>query len=109
MISKILGERLRNYRNQKGWSQEKLAERAGLHPTYIGQLERGEKNATIDSICKVANALEIPLEQLFEKINQIDAKNNIASECYDIILSRPVDEQEQLRSILIAVICYKGK
>ena len=43
MISKVLGERLRSYRNQKGWSQEKLAERAGLHPTYIGQLERGEK------------------------------------------------------------------
>ncbi len=109
MISKVLGERLRSYRNQKGWSQEKLAERAGLHPTYIGQLERGEKNATIDSICKVANALGVPLEQLFEKINQIDTDSNIASECYDIILSRPIDEQKQLRSILTAIIYYKSK
>ena len=42
-ISYIIGERLRSYRRQKGWSQELLAEHADLHATYIGQLERGEK------------------------------------------------------------------
>ena len=42
-IAKIIGQRIRNYRTQKGLSQEKLAELAGCHPTYIGQLERGEK------------------------------------------------------------------
>lgn len=46
-IAKIIGQRIRNYRTQKGLSQEKLAELAGCHPTYIGQLERGEKNATL--------------------------------------------------------------
>ena len=40
-ISYIIGERLRSYRRQKGWSQELLAEHADLHATYIGQLERG--------------------------------------------------------------------
>ena len=40
-IAKIIGQRIRNYRTQKGLSQEKLAELAGCHPTYIGQLERG--------------------------------------------------------------------
>ena len=48
-IAKIIGQRIRNYRTQKGLSQEKLAELAGCHPTYIGQLERGEKNATLES------------------------------------------------------------
>ena len=42
-IARELGERLRAYRTQRGWSQEELAERADLHTTYIGQLERGEK------------------------------------------------------------------
>lgn len=51
-ISKITGQRIRNYRVQQGLSQEKLAEMAGCHPTYIGQLERGEKNATLESIEK---------------------------------------------------------
>ena len=49
-IAKIIGQRIRNYRTQKGLSQEKLAELAGCHPTYIGQLERGEKNATLESV-----------------------------------------------------------
>ena len=49
-IAKILGQRIRNYRTSKGLSQEKLAELSGCHPTYIGQLERGEKNATVESV-----------------------------------------------------------
>ena len=55
-IAKIIGQRIRNYRTQKGLSQEKLAELAGCHPTYIGQLERGEKNATLESVEKIAKA-----------------------------------------------------
>ena len=43
-IAKIIGDRIRAYRNQKGWSQEYLAEKAEVHHTYIGQLERGEKD-----------------------------------------------------------------
>ena len=49
-IAKIIGQRLRCYRIQSGLSQEKVAERSGCHPTYIGQVERGEKNATLESI-----------------------------------------------------------
>ena len=49
-IAKILGQRIRNHRTAKGLSQERLAELSGCHPTYIGQIERGEKNATIESI-----------------------------------------------------------
>lgn len=48
-LTKIIGQRVRNYRTEKGLSQEKLAELSGCHPTYIGQVERGEKNATLDS------------------------------------------------------------
>ena len=48
-IAKSIGQRIRNYRTKQGLSQEKLAELSGCHPTYIGQLERGEKNATLRS------------------------------------------------------------
>ena len=41
-IAKIIGQRIRGYRNEKNLSQKKLAEMAGCHPTYIGQVERGE-------------------------------------------------------------------
>ena len=57
-IAKVIGQRIRNYRTQKGLSQEKLAELAGCHPTYIGQLERGEKNATLESVEKIRKKRE---------------------------------------------------
>ncbi|MDA2925645.1 helix-turn-helix domain-containing protein [Acidobacteria bacterium AH-259-G07] len=43
-IRSRLGERVRHLRTHLGWSQEKLAEKAGLHPTYVGGIERGERN-----------------------------------------------------------------
>ena len=56
-ISIETGRRIRMYRAQQHLSQEELAEKCGMHPTYIGQLERGEKNATLESISKVATGL----------------------------------------------------
>ncbi len=43
MMTQTIGRKLRQFRQKKGYSQETLADRAGLHPTYIGQVERGEK------------------------------------------------------------------
>lgn len=60
-MTKLIGLRIRNYRIQSGLNQEQLAELAGCHPTYIGQIERGEKNATIESILKITKALKISL------------------------------------------------
>ena len=76
-ISKFIGQRIRNYRTQQKLSQEKLAELSGCHPTYIGQVERGEKNATLESIEKIASALNIPLAQLFEKLGDGENADSI--------------------------------
>lgn len=48
-------------------SQEKLAERAGLHPTYISMVERGLRNPTIDAAAKIAKALKVTLPRLLEE------------------------------------------
>ena len=58
------GKKVRKERLQRGLSQEKLAEKAGLHRTYIGMIERGEKNITILNIIKIAKALEITPKEL---------------------------------------------
>ena len=52
-ISETVGKRLRIRRTELGYSQELTSEKAGLHPTYIGQVERGEKNLTIESLEKI--------------------------------------------------------
>ena len=66
-ITTIVGQRLRLRRQELGYSQELTSEKAGLHPTYIGQVERGEKNATLESIEKIVAALNVPLSKLFDK------------------------------------------
>ncbi len=109
-IAKVVGQRIRNYRTQKGLSQDKLAELSGFHPTYIGQLERGEKNATLESIEKISSALQLSLSTLFEGIDSIsnDARN-IPLECYELIATKTKGEQEQIYKILIEMDVYKNK
>jgi transcriptional regulator with XRE-family HTH domain len=57
--------RLRELRLSKGLSQEKLAELCGLHRTYVGSVERAERNVSIDNIEKLANALQVEARDLF--------------------------------------------
>ena len=107
-ITKIIGQRIRNYRTAKGWSQEKLAELAGCHHTYIGQLERGEKNATVESVEKIALALDLPLSTLFEMLGAKNTEsNNIPLACYELLSKKPKEEQEQLYRILLEMDQYK--
>jgi transcriptional regulator with XRE-family HTH domain len=75
-LSSEVGERLRGLRKERGITQEELAHLSSLHPTYIGKLERGEKNATIETIERVANALGISLEKLFSSKEPTQVQQN---------------------------------
>ena len=108
-ISKLIGQRIRNYRTHQKLSQEKLAELSGCHPTYIGQVERGEKNATLESIEKIASALNIPLAQLFEKLGDGEMSDSIPLKCYEFISAKTKAEQEHLYRLLVEMDKYKSK
>lgn len=58
-LSTIVGQNIRKFRKLRGFSQEELADKSGLHRTYIGGIERGERNITLDSLQIIANALDI--------------------------------------------------
>jgi transcriptional regulator with XRE-family HTH domain len=58
------GKKVREERKKLGYSQEVLAEKAGVHRTYIGMIERGEKNITLANIQKVSKALKIKISEL---------------------------------------------
>jgi transcriptional regulator with XRE-family HTH domain len=60
------GRMVRDQRKKLGISQEKLAELADVHRTYVGMIERGEKNITLLNIEKFAKALKIPSKQLLQ-------------------------------------------
>ncbi|MCL2493910.1 MAG: helix-turn-helix transcriptional regulator [Clostridiales bacterium] len=99
-ISKIVGDHVRAYRKKAGLSQEELADRANLHPTYISLIERGEKNVTLKSIYVISIALDISLEALFANIPPEKNPHTIPSECYNIILSMTEKQQQSVLCIV---------
>ncbi len=62
----LLGQKIRAERVSKGWSQEELAEKAGLHRTYIGMIERAEKNLTVVNLNRIAVALDLSIRDLLD-------------------------------------------
>ncbi len=67
-IQKRLGARIRELRKRKGWSQEELGDVSGLHYTYVGSVERGERNVTLRSIQTIAGSLSVSISELFQGI-----------------------------------------
>jgi transcriptional regulator with XRE-family HTH domain len=59
------GDKVRELRKEKGISQEELSYKADLHRTYIGMIERAEKNLTLTNIEKIAKALDVDIKSLF--------------------------------------------
>ena len=63
---KILGEAIRQYRTKAGLSQERLAEKADLHPVYIGKIERGEQWISLHSLLRVSKAMGVKVSELLK-------------------------------------------
>jgi transcriptional regulator with XRE-family HTH domain len=106
-IANIIGQRLRQRRKELNYSQEYTSERAGLHPTYIGQLERGEKNATLESVEKVCLALDLPMEDLFRNIHSMDPTAQAAQQTYDLLITLTPNEQKALQVMIEQMIHFK--
>ncbi|MGH9635736.1 MAG: helix-turn-helix domain-containing protein [Candidatus Angelobacter sp.] len=65
-LKRAFGQRVLQLRKARGWSQEVLDQHSGLHWTYIGQVERGERNLTLLSIQKIAKGFKIEMVELFK-------------------------------------------
>ena len=102
-ITNIVGQRLRSYRLQQDMTQEELAEKAELHPTYIGQAERGEKNLTLLSLEKILIALDLSFSEFFEYYDSRPKQLDTASKCYELINQKSSAEQDHIYRILLEI------
>lgn len=73
-IQEQFGERVRYLRKKRGWTQEQLGEVAGRHWTYIGGIERGERNVTLQVAADIARALDVEIGDLFRELGNTRAK-----------------------------------
>jgi len=107
------GRRVRDLRKANGLSQEELADRAGLHFTYIGGVERGERNLSFKSIHKIAAALCVDIRGLFIP-SLTEAKEKETSELINdinrLIADKTARQLRLVKSLIIGVdVWVKGK
>lgn len=102
----IVGKKIRKARKAKNLTLEELAECCGLHPAYIGQLERGVKNASLYTLEKIACALELSLTDLVGNSDIVTetAKTNIPADCRSIICTLPPQSHELIYALLKQII-----
>ncbi|MFH1007116.1 MAG: helix-turn-helix transcriptional regulator [Candidatus Latescibacterota bacterium] len=102
-----IGRKIRELRKAKGLTQERLAEMADLHPTYVGSIERGEVNASINTLQRIADALQVKVENLFpfdlskEPTSEAEL---LTSRILSLIRSEPPAIQKALLNILKPLI-----
>jgi transcriptional regulator with XRE-family HTH domain len=65
-ILKVFGKRIKDLRQDKNWSQEELANQTGFHRTYIGMIERGERNLSLRNIEIFANVFQMSMSELLK-------------------------------------------
>lgn len=107
-LVKRIGERIRRLRKEMDLSQEQLAERSGLHTNYVGQVERGEKNLTLETLEKVVGGLDISLEELFRYIGPMEQKDAL-SQIVELLVERHTEDQKMALSVLKSVMEWEDK
>src|SRR5215813_13823379 len=107
-VRKFLGQRLRALRKQRALSQERLGDRSGLSGKFIGEVERGEKSISIDSLYRVSVALEVPLRELTDvRANKSSAVPSGDAEKIFALLSgrRRAQDISRAYRVLQAIFC----
>ena len=73
----VLAANIRHFRLLRGWSQEQLAEHCGLHRTYVGAIERGERNIGLDNLARLARALNVPASLLLTDLQPVPGADRV--------------------------------
>lgn len=101
-LIKEIGKRIKNERRKQELSQEELSFRAGIHTSYFGCIERGEKCPTVETLYKISSALNVPLTDIIPTETEVV----LSAEERTVAALRKLspDKQEQLADIVEKVI-----
>lgn len=103
-LLKLIGIRIRDLRKERGLSQEQLGEKAGFHFSYIGGIERAEKNISILNLAKIASALQVHIGELFAYIQSeqdvYSEKETELEEILQLLLGQDIRGLRKAKTIL---------
>lgn len=103
-LMRAVGNRIRYFRHTKVLSQEDLALRANINPAYLGQLERGLKCPTIDTLYKISCALNVPLTELLQSIEPVGTPPPDTDRLNSLLSYLPDAKRNQVLDIIEAII-----
>ncbi len=107
MEKNIIGERVRKLRYSMDLTQEKLGEKAELHYSYIGQVERGDKTPSLTALMKISEALNIPLEDLIREPREDNPEVKLKlKNINNMLADRSPRELELIKNILQNILEY---
>jgi transcriptional regulator with XRE-family HTH domain len=101
-LKNLVGKKIRIIRKAKSLTQEALAEKAGLHFSYIGGLERGERNVSLDSLEKIIMALDMSAEEFFDfqiRSKSTSKKQQVIDEINQVLKVRDIKELKMIQSL----------
>ncbi len=101
-LIKNLGERIRFLRKERNLSQETLGELADIHTKYIGAIERGEKNVTIESLVKVTSGLGITMDELFRHLAPMEKEDDL-NKIVELLSNRSAEDKALALKLIAAV------
>lgn len=108
MVFKYLGTRIREERMKLRLTQEQLAEAAEVNESYIGQVERGEKNPSLETVVSVANALGVTVDYLLQEEVQV-RPNGLLDEIMAVARDKDPDELRLMLNIFRMLGDYTAK
>lgn len=94
-IYEVLAGRVREHRVRLGWTQEQLGERSGLHPSYIGMIERHARKVSLLTVQRLAEALEVKISELLTEESPVRYKpSDMETKIVSVVRDRPLRQQE---------------
>jgi len=111
-IGKQLGQRIRALRTQRieRWTQEDLAERAKISVSFLSMIERGERVAHVETLASLAEALDVPLSDLFSGIDGPDDDNaDLVRPIQDFVRARRLGSRDVEKLLGVARAMFNGK
>ncbi|WCF08285.1 helix-turn-helix domain-containing protein [Paenibacillus thiaminolyticus] len=109
MLLQLIGERLRYLRKKNNLTQEELAEKAGLNPSYIGSVERGERNISIETLEKLIHGLNVTPTEMFQ-LHEMDVLSSNLEDAQllevvnSLLYSRTLEEKKLIYRIIKDVL-----